>query len=80
MKTILAAAAVFSLLAGPAVAGGCPADMKAVDAALANNPKLSEADMKMVKDQRMLGEKLHAEGKHKESMDALAKAKKPLGI
>jgi hypothetical protein len=58
----------------------CPKDMKAIDDALAKNPKLSAAQMEEVKKQRAEGEALHKAGKHQESVDTLAKAKKTLGI
>ena len=58
----------------------CPKDMKAIDDALAKNPKLSAAQMAEVKKQRADGEALHKAGKHQESVDVLAKAKKTLGI
>jgi hypothetical protein len=80
VKTLFTAAAALMLLAVPAMAAHCPADMKAIDEALAKNPKLSDADMKSVKDWRAEGEKLHKDGKHKESVETLDKAKKKLGI
>jgi hypothetical protein len=58
----------------------CPKDMKAIDDALAKNPKLTDAQMKEVKEQRAKGEELHKAGKHQESVDELAKAMKTLGI
>lgn len=76
----------FGLLAGllfaasAAFAMHCPKDMKAIDDALAKNPKLSEKDAADVKKYRADGEKLHKEGKHKESVDTLAKAMKILKI
>jgi hypothetical protein len=54
--------------------------MKAIDAKLATNPKLSAADMTKVKELRVDGEKFHKEGKHDDSMKALGSAKKLLGI
>ena len=58
----------------------CPNDMKAIDAALAKNPKLSDTQMSEVKSLRADGESLHKAGKHQEAVDALAKAMKILGI
>ena len=58
----------------------CPKDMKAIDDALAKNPKLTEAQMKEVKASRAKGEELHKAGKHQESIDELAKAAKILKI
>mgnify|MGYP000359715876 CR=1 FL=1 len=78
MKRIIAAAAI-SLLAAPAFAFQCPADMAAIDAALADG-SLSEADMAKVQELRAQGEELHASGDHQASVDALAEAKMLLGI
>lgn len=58
----------------------CPVDMKKIDEALAKNPKLTEAQMTEVKKLRADGEALHKAGSHQESVDALAKAMKLLGI
>lgn len=80
MKRLLALATAALFASGTAFAMHCPADMKAIDAALAKNPKLSEAQMKEVKDLRAKGEELHKAGKHQESVDTLAKAKKMLSI
>jgi len=74
----LAAAALFT--AGSAFAFHCPADMAKIDAALAKNPKLTEAQMTEVKKQRADGEELHKAGKHQESVDTLAKAMKTLDV
>jgi len=76
----LIVAAALTVVAAPALAGRCPMDMKAIDKALAANPKLSEADMKEVKKLRAEGEEQHKAGKHKESETSLAKAKKILKI
>ena len=62
-----------------ALAFHCPADMKAIDAALPT-AKLSAAQLADVKKQRADGEALHKAGKHQESVDTLAKAMKTLGI
>jgi hypothetical protein len=62
-----------------ALANSCPKEMKAIDAALSKS-KLSEAQMSEVKKLRADGEKLHKDGKHGDSMAALGKAKKILGI
>jgi len=58
----------------------CPADMKKIDAALAKNPQLTQAQMAEVKKLRAEGEALHKAGKHQESVDTLAKAMKILKI
>ena len=43
-------AAAFSLMALPAMAGQCPADMSAIDSALQSNTSLSDADLAEVSD------------------------------
>lgn len=75
---VLAAALLFT--AGTALAFHCPKDMKEIDDALAKNPKISEAQMKEVKQLRSDGEAAHKAGKHQESIDKLAKAKGLLGL
>ena len=65
---------------GLAFANNCPNEMKAVDAKLATNPKLSEADMAKVTQLRADGEAAHKAGKHDDSMKKLGEAKKLLGI
>lgn len=72
-------AAALALASAPALAFQCPKEMKAIDAALAK-AKLTDAQMAEVKKYREEGESLHKAGKHQESMDTLAKAKKILGI
>jgi len=80
MKRSLALAVALVFASGAAFAMHCPKDMKAIDEALAKNPKLSAAQMKDVKAQRAKGEELHKAGKHAESVDKLGKAKGILGI
>lgn len=77
-NTALAAALLFASSA--AFAFHCPKDMAAIDAALAKNPKLTDAQLAEVKKLRADGEALHKAGKHQESVDTLAKAEKILGI
>lgn len=72
-------AASLALLSSTAFAFSCPKEMKAIDAALPK-AKLSSAQMSEVKKLRAEGESLHKAGKHDESMQALGKAKKILGI
>jgi len=79
MKRMLAAVATLAF-AGSALAFHCPSDMKAIDEALAKNPKLSEAQMTEVKKYRAEGEALHKAGKHQESVDTLARAMKILDV
>jgi len=77
---VIAAAAALAVVSGTAFAFHCPADMKKIDAALAKNPKLSEAQLAEVKQLRAEGEAYHKQGKHQESVDTLAKAMKILNI
>ena len=63
-----------------ALAFHCPKDMKAIDDALAKNPKLTTAQLEQVKKDRAEGEALHKAGKHQESVDTLSRAMKTLGI
>jgi len=72
-------ASLFALTSGVAYAGSCPKHMKAIDAALPT-AKVSAAQMADVKKYRAEGEKLHKEGKHADSVAALVKAEKILGI
>lgn len=68
-----------ALASSAAFAFQCPKDMKAIDAAL-TNAKLSDMQMSEVKKLRAEGEQLHKDKKHNESVEALGKAKKILGI
>jgi hypothetical protein len=79
IRSIVVAASL-ALASSAALAFHCPADMKAIDAAMAKNPKLSAAEMADVKKYRAEGETLHKAGKHQESIDTLDKAKKILKI
>ena len=79
LRSIIATA-VFTLASSAALAFHCPADMKKIDAALAANPKLTEAQMADVKKFRAEGEALHKSGKHQDSVDMLAKAMKILNV
>lgn len=76
----IAFAASMALASTGALAFHCPKDMKAIDDALAKNPKLSAAQIDDVKKYRAEGEVFHKAGKHQESVDTLAKAMKILGI
>lgn len=78
IRTMVVAAAL-AVGSSAALAFHCPVDMKAIDAALPK-AKLTDAQGAEVKKLRAEGEKLHAAGKHQESVDTLAKAKKILGI
>jgi hypothetical protein len=71
---------VLTIASTTAFAMHCPADMKQIDEALAKKPSLSAEQLAEVKQYRAEGEALHKAGKHQESVDTLAKAKKILGI
>ena len=79
MKKLLMAATLASA-AGLVLAHNCPNEMKAIDAKMATNPKLSDADAAKVKKLRADGETAHKAGKHDDSMKSLGEAKKLLGI
>ena len=68
-----------ALTSGAVLASSCPKHMKAIDAALPT-AKISTAQMAEVKKLRADGEAFHKAGKHGDSMDALGKAEKILGI
>lgn len=68
------------LISVPAFAGSCPKDMKAIDAALADNPSVSPSKLDRIKELRELGEAQHKSGKHAESVASLHKAMEMLGI
>lgn len=78
IRSIVAAVAL-ALASSAAFAGSCPKHMKAIDAALPN-AKLSAAQMSEVKKLRADGETFHKAGKHADSLEALGKAEKLLGI
>ena len=71
MKRMFALGVALLFASGAALASHCPKDMKAIDDALAKKPKLTEAQMKDVKDQRAKGEEMHKSGKHKEAEESL---------
>ena len=78
VRSIIVATAL-ALASSAAFASSCPKEMKAIDAAMPT-AKLSAAQMDEVKKLRADGEQLHKDGKHGDSMAALGKAKKMLGI
>jgi hypothetical protein len=78
IRNVLLAAAL-ALVSSTALAGNCPVQMKAIDAALPK-AKLDAKQTAEVKKLRADGERFHKEGKHAESMAALGKAKGILGI
>jgi len=71
-RSLLAAVALVAL-ATPALAFHCPADIAAIDHALAkaNLSSAQKAEVKALRDQ---GEAQHKAGQHKESVDTLAQA------
>jgi len=78
---ITAVAAMICLTAiAPAHAFHCPADMKAIDAALAKHPKVSKADMTEIMSLRAKGEALHKSGQHGKSVATLGQAMKLLRL
>lgn len=68
------------LISFPAFAGSCPKDMKAIDAALAENPSVNPAKLDRIKELRELGETQHKSGNHSDSVATLHEAMKMLGI
>jgi hypothetical protein len=79
MKKLLLATLVIA--ASSAFANSCPLEMKTIDAKLASKPAfLNATDLAQVISLRADGEKFHKEGKHAESMKALADAKELLGL
>ena len=78
IRTMVVAVSL-ALASSVALAGNCPNEMKAIDAALPK-AKLTDAQAAKVKQLRADGEKLHKEGKHGESVAALTKAKGILKI
>jgi hypothetical protein len=76
---ITALFAALVLACSPVLANNCPNEMEAIDAALPK-AKLNDKQTAEVKKLRAEGEQLHKAGKHAESMAALDKAKKILGI
>lgn len=79
MKRIVVSLALLGAT-GLALAHGCPGEMRAIDAKLATQPKLADADLAKVRDLRTRGEAAHKAGDHDQSMALLGQAKKLLGI
>jgi hypothetical protein len=80
LTRIVPLAFALALVATPAMAGQCPADMAKIDAALAENSSLSEDEKAKVMELRQKGEEQHNNGAHAESVETLAEAKAILGI
>lgn len=77
-KTLIAAAAL-TLIAAPALAFHCPADMAKIDAAM-QTASLTPEQETQVKELRAKGQQLHEAGNHDESIKVLAQAMAILGI
>lgn len=73
IKRSLLAVVFAAAFAAPALAGHCPADVKAIDNALSKG-HVSSAQMSEVKALRDQGEAQHKAGQHKEAVDTLAEA------
>lgn len=78
-KRLLPVAAVLLLSVSPALAGHCPKDVKAIDAAMASS-KASPEMMAKARALRDSGAALHKAGKHGESLKALHEALALLGV
>ena len=78
--TKLGIAIALAAMSVTAYAGSCPMDMKAVDAALSSNTKLTAEQTAQVKKLRAEGEAAHKAGNHAESVQMLGQAKQILGI
>ena len=73
IKRIVLASALAIAFATPALAGHCPADVKAIDNALAKM-SIPAAQMSEVKALRDQGDAEHKAGKHGASVSTLAQA------
>ena len=73
LKSFLMAMALTLAFVTSAFAYHCPADVKAIDNAL-SKMSLPQAKMAEIKALRDKGDAAHKAGKHKEAVDALAKA------
>ena len=73
IKRIILASAVVIAFTAPAFAGHCPADVKAIDNALAKMsiPAAQMSEVKMLRDK---GDAEHKAGSHGDSVKTLAKA------
>jgi outer membrane lipoprotein-sorting protein len=80
IKRLITGAAVLLFVSGPAFAGHCPKDVKAIDTALAKGTKLSSSQISEVKKLRDTGAQQHKSGKHGDSLSTLHKALDMLGI
>ena len=73
LSALAAAAAVVVAYTAPAMAYHCPADVKAIDAAL-GKVSLGAAEMSEVKQLRDQGDADHKAGKHGDAVNTLAEA------
>ena len=73
LSALAAAVVIVVAYAAPAMAYHCPADVKAIDAAL-GKVSLGAAEMSEVKQLRDQGEAEHNAGKHSDSVNSLTKA------
>ena len=80
MKIVILAAAVLMLFDSPVLADQCSSDIVRIDVALAAGTSLSDADLAKATALRDKGNKLHNTGRHRQSVETLAQAKKILGI
>ena len=67
------------LFSGSALAFHCPKDMQRIDAALQTHTAPGAAERDQVRRLRAEGEALHAAGRHRESTDTLARARRMPG-
>jgi hypothetical protein len=74
LKKIALATALLGFLATPALAGHCPADAKAIEAALAKATNLSDAQKAEVTALKDEGMALHNAGDHRASEAKMAEA------
>ncbi len=79
-RSAFAASTMLVLFSLPALAYHCPADMKKIDAALAENPQLSEEQASQVTQLRAEGEADHNAGNHDAAVEKLGQAMSILGI
>ena len=79
LRVTLLAAALTTVVAIPAFAFQCPADIKRVEAAMAGT-QLDHEQRAEVHRLHAEGQRLHSEGKHPEAMAALTKAMQILGV
>ena len=74
LKKFALATAMLGFLATPALAGHCPADGKAIEAALAKATNLSDADKAEITALKDEGMALHSAGDHRASEAKMAEA------